>query len=181
MLRSFPNADAAEDAATLGAAAGRGQAASGAVACAASTAMAWTGASAWSVESCAAHGDASGDAKAHREGRGQARGEAIAMGLCGPAPKHPRTQHQSEGGPLWKVWFWRVLLPQHRAMDLLKKSGKYVEEFGDQQVVALFLPVFSSPSRALCAEYWQNATIGWSRNFSTYFWPIFKASWSHAL
>ena len=79
MLRSFPNADAAEDAATLGAAAGRGQAASGAVACAASAAVAWTGASAWSVESCAAHGDASGDANAHREGRGQARGEAIAM------------------------------------------------------------------------------------------------------
>ena len=110
MLRSFPNADAAEDAATLGAAAGRGQAASGAVACAASAAVAWTG--------------------------------ALAD------------------------------LARIPAMDLLKKIGKYVEEFGDRQVVALFLPVFSSPSRALCAEYWQNATIGWSRNFSTYFWPF---------
>ena len=63
--------------------------------------------------------------------------------------------------------------PQHRAMSFI---GKYVEEFGDQQVVALFLPVQltePSPMRAECHD--------WSRNFSTYFWPIFKASWSHAL
>ena len=36
------------------------------------------------------------DSSAHREGRGQARGEAVAMGLCGPAPKHPRTERRSK-------------------------------------------------------------------------------------
>ena len=36
------------------------------------------------------------------------------------------------------------ILPESQPWMLLKKIGKYVEEFGDQ-VVALFLPVFSSP------------------------------------
>ena len=106
VLRSFPNPDAdadgatdatdAADAATLGAAAGRAEAASGAVACAGSAAMAWTGASAACSGETRAHG-ASGDA--NREGRGQARGEAIAMDLCSAPSKHPRTSCQSQGGP----------------------------------------------------------------------------------
>ena len=79
-------ADNADDAATLRAAAGPAQAASGAVVCAASAAMA-CGAGAAS----AAHSWAHGHAIAHPEGHGQARGEAIEMGLCGPAPKDPRT------------------------------------------------------------------------------------------
>ena len=102
-FRSF-HADDAADAATLGAAAGRAQAASGAVACAASAAMACgagAASAARSVEDsvCGAHGDASGDANAHRQNRGQARGEAIAMGLCGPAQKHPRTPKAERGPP----------------------------------------------------------------------------------
>ena len=102
-FRSF-HADDAADAATLGAAAGRAQAASGAVACAASAAMACgagAASAARSVEDsvCGAHGDASGDASAHGEGRGQARGEASAMGLCGPAPQHPRTPKAEHGPP----------------------------------------------------------------------------------
>ena len=106
-FRSF-HADDAADAATLGAAAGRAQAASGAVACAASAAMACgagAASAARSVEDsvCGAHGDASGDASgdanAHRQNRGQACGEAIAMGLCGPAQKHPRTPKAERGPP----------------------------------------------------------------------------------
>ena len=102
-FRSF-HADDAADAATLGAAAGRAQAASGAVACAASAAMACgagAASAARSVEDsvCGAHGDASGDANAHRQNRGQACGEAIAMGLCGPAQKHPRTPKAERGPP----------------------------------------------------------------------------------
>ena len=69
-----------------------------------------TGASAWS-EFCEAHGDASGDANAHREGRGQARGAR---------------QDAAPGGPLWKVWFWRVLLPQRVT---LTRRGMF-ESFG---------------------------------------------------
>ena len=74
------------------------------LACAASAAMACgagAASAARSVEDsvCGAHGDASGDASAHREGRGQARGDAIAMGLCGPAPKHPRTPKAERGPP----------------------------------------------------------------------------------
>ena len=85
-------------------AAGRVQAASGAVACAASAAMACgagAASAARSVEDsvCGAHGDASGDANAHRQNRGQACGEAIAMGLCGPAPQHLRTPKAEHGPP----------------------------------------------------------------------------------
>ena len=100
VLRSFPNPDAdgatdAADAATLGPAAGRAEAASGAVACAGSAAMAWTGASA----ACSGETRAHGASGAHGEARGQARGEAIAMDLCSPPSKHPRTSCQSQGGP----------------------------------------------------------------------------------
>ena len=86
-------ADNADDAATLRAAAGPAQAASGAVVCAASAAVA-CGAGAESAghshedRFCGAHGHAI----AHPEGHGQARGEATAMGLCGPAPKDPRME-----------------------------------------------------------------------------------------
>ena len=102
VLRSFPNPDAdadgatdAADAATLGPAAGRAEAASGAVACAGSAAMAWTGASA----ACSGETRAHGASGAHGEARGQARGEAIAMDICSPPSKHPRTSCQSQGGP----------------------------------------------------------------------------------
>ena len=86
-------ADDAADEATLCAAAGPAQAASGAVVCAASAAMA-CGAGAESAAHshedrfCGAHGHAI----AHPEGHGQARSEATAMGLCGPAPKDAMTE-----------------------------------------------------------------------------------------
>ena len=112
--------------------------------------------------------------RCHREGRGQARG----------AP-----QDAAPGGPLWKVWFWRVLLPERAtltrrgmfesfgvcqspgsikvararsgkrgysaipgtanipAMDLLKELGKYVEECGDQPIVAFFCQYSSTGKR----------------------------------
>ena len=131
---------------------------------------------------------------------GQARGEAIAMGLCGPAPKHPRTQHQSEGGPLWKVQdpgrFARArsgkrgyssrswnssacpILPESQPWISSRKSGNMWRSLGTR-----LWHCFCQYSAHRAEPYALNinATIGWSRNFSTYFWPIFKASWSHAL
>ena len=92
--------DDAADAATLCAAAGRAQAASGAVACAASAAVAWAASAAASSgeAGCRANG-ASRDATAHREGHGEARGQAIALGLRCPYAAQPRMQHQPEGDP----------------------------------------------------------------------------------
>ena len=82
-------ADDAADASTFCAAAGPAQAASGAVVCAAGAAMA-CGADAASAANSHGH------AIAHPEGHGQAIGEAIGMGLCGPAAKDPRTERRAK-------------------------------------------------------------------------------------
>ena len=116
---SNPDADAdgatdAADAATLGPAAGRAEAASGAVACAGSAAMGLDRCIScllrWNQGACASG--------AHGEARGQARGEAIAMDLCSPPSKHPRTSCQSQVGlpcPKPQVVSTHVKPPERRS------------------------------------------------------------------
>ena len=86
------DADDAADAATHCAAAGPAPAASGAVACAASAAVAWAASAAASSGEAGrrAHG-ASRNANTHPKGHGEARGQAITLGICCP--------YAAQGGP----------------------------------------------------------------------------------